>query len=89
MIMVMFIGFSLGSALGGVLFIDEAYSLVAEKGDDPYGTEALQVLLKLSLGDFADVAGLIAEMNLRRFALLRCGAARIERRKRSQDTAQA
>ncbi len=33
-------------ALDGVLFIDEAYSLVAEKGDDPYGNEALQVLLK-------------------------------------------
>jgi AAA+ superfamily predicted ATPase len=33
-------------ALDGVLFIDEAYSLVAEKGDDPYGSEALQVLLK-------------------------------------------
>jgi hypothetical protein len=33
-------------ALDGVLFIDEAYSLVAEKGDDPYGAEALQVLLK-------------------------------------------
>jgi hypothetical protein len=33
-------------ALDGVLFIDEAYSLVAEKGDDPYGEEALQVLLK-------------------------------------------
>jgi hypothetical protein len=33
-------------ALDGVLFIDEAYSLVADKGDDPYGTEALQVLLK-------------------------------------------
>lgn len=33
-------------ALGGVLFVDEAYSLVAETGDDPYGTEALQVLLK-------------------------------------------
>jgi SpoVK/Ycf46/Vps4 family AAA+-type ATPase len=33
-------------ALDGVLFIDEAYSLVAEKGDDPYGAEALQTLLK-------------------------------------------
>jgi tellurite resistance protein len=33
-------------AVDGILFIDEAYSLVAEKGDDPYGTEALQVLLK-------------------------------------------
>jgi hypothetical protein len=33
-------------ALDGVLFIDEAYSLVAEHGDDPYGAEALQALLK-------------------------------------------
>jgi hypothetical protein len=33
-------------ALDGVLFIDEAYSLVAETGDDPYGQEALQTLLK-------------------------------------------
>jgi AAA+ superfamily predicted ATPase len=33
-------------ALDGVLFIDEAYSLVAERGEDPYGMEALQVLLK-------------------------------------------
>jgi hypothetical protein len=33
-------------ALDGVLFIDEAYSLVAETGDDPYGAEALQGLLK-------------------------------------------
>lgn len=33
-------------ALDGVLFIDEAYSLVAERGDDPFGSEALQALLK-------------------------------------------
>jgi hypothetical protein len=33
-------------ALDGVLFIDEAYSLVATEGDDPYGAEALQILLK-------------------------------------------
>lgn len=33
-------------ALDGVLFIDEAYSLVAEQGDDPYGSEAMQALLK-------------------------------------------
>jgi hypothetical protein len=33
-------------ARDGVLFIDEAYSLVAEEGDDPYGNEALQTLLK-------------------------------------------
>jgi hypothetical protein len=36
----------ISEALDGVLFVDEAYSLVADKGDDPYGTEALQVLLK-------------------------------------------
>jgi len=33
-------------ALDGVLFIDEAYSLVPERGEDAYGTEAVQVLLK-------------------------------------------
>jgi SpoVK/Ycf46/Vps4 family AAA+-type ATPase len=36
----------INEALDGVLFIDEAYSLVADSGEDPYGTEALQVLLK-------------------------------------------
>ncbi len=34
------------AALDGVLFIDEAYSLVSSEGEDPYGAEALQVLLK-------------------------------------------
>lgn len=33
-------------ALDGVLFIDEAYSLVNEEGDDPYGQESIQCLLK-------------------------------------------
>ncbi len=33
-------------ALGGLLFIDEAYSLAASDRDDPYGAEAVQKLLK-------------------------------------------
>jgi AAA+ superfamily predicted ATPase len=34
------------SALGGILFIDEAYSLVDSSGDDAYGREAIGCLLK-------------------------------------------
>ncbi|MDA7979765.1 MAG: AAA family ATPase [Pirellulales bacterium] len=34
------------AALDGVLFIDEAYSLVADSREDPYGGEAVQAILK-------------------------------------------
>ena len=36
----------IAKALDGVLFIDEAYSLTPESGQDHYGDEAVQVLLK-------------------------------------------
>jgi SpoVK/Ycf46/Vps4 family AAA+-type ATPase len=38
-------------ALDGILFIDEAYSLVAQDGQDSFGSEALQALLKRAEDD--------------------------------------
>jgi AAA+ superfamily predicted ATPase len=37
---------TIDEACDGILFIDEAYSLIAAGHDDPYGHEAVQVLLK-------------------------------------------
>jgi len=54
------------SALGGVLFIDEAYSLVGEDGKDSFGKEALDTLIKLVEDYRTDlvviIAGYSAEM---------------------------
>jgi SpoVK/Ycf46/Vps4 family AAA+-type ATPase len=41
----------INEALDGILFIDEAYSLVAEEGPDVYGDEAIQALLKRAEDD--------------------------------------
>ena len=41
------------SALGGVLFIDEAYSLTANKNENDYGKEAVTTLLK-AMEDYRD-----------------------------------
>jgi hypothetical protein len=38
-------------ALGGVLFIDEAYSLVAQNSEDAFGSEAVQAILKRAEDD--------------------------------------
>ena len=55
------------SANGGVLFIDEAYSLVDKSGDDAYGREAIQTLLKRMEDDRESMAVILAgysdEMN--------------------------
>jgi tellurite resistance protein len=53
-------------ALDGVLFIDEAYSLASDQGDDPYGQEAVQILLKRMEDDrdrlIVVIAGYSSEM---------------------------
>ncbi|MEM1068632.1 MAG: AAA family ATPase [Planctomycetota bacterium] len=48
------------SAKGGVLFIDEAYSLVDSSGDDAYGREAIQSLLKRMEDDRESMAVILA-----------------------------
>ncbi len=48
------------SASGGVLFIDEAYSLIDASGDDAYGREAIQTLLKRMEDDRERLAVILA-----------------------------
>lgn len=48
------------SAMGGVLFIDEAYSLIDASGDDAYGREAIQSLLKRMEDDRDKMAVILA-----------------------------
>ncbi|NMF83941.1 AAA family ATPase [Nodosilinea sp. P-1105] len=48
------------SALGGILFIDEAYSLVPEGRSDVYGQEAINTLLKMMEDHREDLVVIVA-----------------------------
>ncbi len=47
-------------SIGGILFIDEAYSLVAGRSEDPYGHEAVQALLKRAEDDRDELVVILA-----------------------------
>ena len=50
----------INEALDGVLFVDEAYSLVVREAQDPYGDEAVQALLKRAEDDRARLVVILA-----------------------------
>ena len=58
-------------ALDGVLFIDEAYTLIASEGEDPYGHEAVQTLLKRMEDDRERLVVILAGYPVEMAALLR------------------
>ena len=62
----------INEAADGVLFIDEAYSLIAEEGDDPFGREAVQALLKRMEDDRDRLVVILAGYPQEMDALLEC-----------------
>lgn len=59
-------------ALDGILFIDEAYSLVADAKEDPYGQEAVQGLVKRIEDDRQRLAVILAGYSEPMDTLLEC-----------------
>lgn len=50
----------LEDSLGGILFIDEAYSLTNEEGNDPYGSEAIETIIKYMEDNREDLIVIVA-----------------------------
>lgn len=58
-------------ALDGVLFIDEAYTLISSEGEDPFGHEAVQTLLKRMEDDRDQLVVILAGYPVEMQTLLR------------------